>query len=91
MKVALEITLKDTVTGETGVHREEYETDRDPEGAREGAEFYWNDGNASCDCHRLACLARAAGRQENPRDCGDTRVIVTAATFNGEPFPEIVE
>jgi hypothetical protein len=77
------IHLRDTETDDEAWHVYQMDDARvddpdDPEG------FWWTDGNAACDCERGRCLAVALGRPDPCIPCGDSRVVITEATVNGQ-------
>lgn len=48
-------TLRDTQTGETRVDESDYSY------GAESAEFYWTEGNMSCDCNRAIIFGNEDG------------------------------
>ena len=70
------VRLRDTKTGEEGVH--EYDAEN-----ADGAEFYWTDGNMACDCNRMQCLHEALGRPDPAVGCGSSRVVIVDASIDG--------
>lgn len=81
----VKVLLHDTATGDEGwdVHQVE------PQYV-ETQEFWWTEGNAACDCNRLMFLHRALGKERPDKDgtdypCGDSRVVIKAATIDGVP------
>lgn len=80
--VRLEVHLRDTVTGTTGI-------DTKSRGWIDGDEvpghvnaFWWEEGNAACDCNRMAFLYDTAGADDPDAEesdgypCGDGRVVI---------------
>jgi hypothetical protein len=74
--------IRNNETGEVRV--DEYETE---DQYAEGQVFWWQEGNACCDCNREIFFRRAAGLPEPDDDydelCGDTRFGVEFITIDG--------
>lgn len=65
-RVMISVTMEHVPTGEVRT----YEADNYGPWA-EGSEFWWSDGNMSCDCNRAMDFARAGGEENEDHGCGD--------------------
>ena len=72
--------IRNNETGEVRV--DEYETE-DQYG--EGQVFWWQEGNACCDCNRQIFFRRAGGEDDDEDDepCGHERFSVEYITIDG--------
>lgn len=54
----------------------------------EPSRFWWDEGNMSCDCNRVAFLPEAI-REKHPGDCGHTITVFRIIPLEGDNLPII--
>lgn len=70
--------LKNTATGEIREYVSQVEDQY-----LDGQQFWWTDGNASCDCNRSMFFAEVGGEKDPEAECGNERIELKALRING--------
>lgn len=73
------VAIKNNATGEIRL------CDQNHEWNGEGSEFWWTEGNMSCDCNRHSEFERAGGNEHPDQiECDDTKYSILYFIVNGK-------